>query len=206
MKNTAPSCENDVPECGGHPVDHARIARAVREILIAVGEDPDREGLLETPARVARMYAEMFSGLHVDPKIHLQKAFTEKYDEIVLVRDIAFNSVCEHHLLPFVGVAHVAYIPDGSRVTGISKLARVVEVHSRKLQVQERLTTNIAETIMTALKPRGAIAILEAEHMCMTMRGIKKPGARTVTSVVRGIFRENPATRAEAMALIRGGE
>ncbi|NQT19652.1 MAG: GTP cyclohydrolase I FolE [Planctomycetes bacterium] len=187
-------------------IDQEKVQQAVRLLLEAIGEDPDRDGLQETPRRVAKMCDEILLGMNVDPSQIIKVLKSEDHDEIVLVKNIPFHSICEHHLLPFVGVAHVAYIPDGSRVTGISKLARVVEVHSRKLQVQERLTTNIAETIMTALKPRGAIAILEAEHMCMTMRGIKKPGARTVTSVVRGIFRENPATRAEAMALIRGGE
>ena len=187
-------------------IDQEKVQQAVRLFLEAIGEDPDRDGLQETPRRVAKMCDEILLGMNVDPSQIIKVLKSEDHDEIVLVKNIPFHSICEHHLLPFVGVAHVAYIPDGSRVTGISKLARVVEVHSRKLQVQERLTTNIAETIMTALKPKGAIAILEAEHMCMTMRGIKKPGARTVTSVVRGIFRENPATRAEAMALIRGGE
>ena len=187
-------------------IDQEKVQQAVRLFLEAIGEDPDRDGLQETPRRVAKMCDEILLGMNVDPSQIIKVLKSEDHDEIVLVKNIPFHSICEHHLLPFVGVAHVAYIPEGSRVTGISKLARVVEVHSRKLQVQERLTTNVAETIMTALKPRGAIAILEAEHMCMTMRGIKKPGARTVTSVVRGIFRENPATRAEAMALIHGGE
>lgn len=186
-------------------IDHEKIQQAVRLFLEAIGEDPNREGLQETPQRVARMCDEVLQGMSIDPTQVIKVLKSEDHDEIVLVKDIPFHSICEHHLLPFVGVAHVAYIPEGSRVTGISKLARVVEVHSRKLQVQERLTTAVAETIMQSLRPKGALAILEAEHMCMTMRGIKKPGAKTVTSVVRGIFRENPATRAEAMALIRGG-
>ncbi|HUS57887.1 MAG TPA: GTP cyclohydrolase I FolE [Planctomycetota bacterium] len=186
-------------------IDHEKIQQAVRLFLEAIGEDPAREGLLETPQRVARMCDELFMGMDVDPRKIIKVLSSEDHDEIVLVKNIAFHSMCEHHLLPFVGVAHVAYIPEGRRVTGISKLARIVEVHSRKLQVQERLTTAIAESIMEALRPRGVLAIMEAEHMCMTMRGVKKPGSLTVTSVVRGIFRENAATRAEAMALIRNG-
>lgn len=186
-------------------IDHEKIQQAVRLFLEAIGEDPNREGLRETPQRVARMCDEMLQGMNIDPTQVIKVLKSEDHDEIVLVKNIPFHSICEHHLLPFVGVAHVAYIPQSSRVTGISKLARVVEVHSRKLQVQERLTTAVAETIMESLRPKGVLAILEAEHMCMTMRGINKPGAKTVTSVVRGIFRENPATRAEAMALIRGG-
>jgi len=186
--------------------DHEKIHQAVRLFLEAIGEDPDREGLKGTPQRVARMCDEILSGMQVDPARIITVLESEDHDEIVLVKNIPFHSICEHHLLPFVGVAHVAYIPEGSRVTGISKLARVVDVHSRKLQVQERLTTAVAETIMEALRPKGVLAILEAEHLCMTMRGVRKPGARTVTSVVRGIFRENPATRAEAMSLIRSGD
>ena len=186
-------------------IDHEKIEQAVRLFLEAIGEDPNREGLQETPQRVARMCDEVLQGMSIDPTQVIKVLKSEDHDEIVLVKDIPFHSICEHHLLPFVGVAHVAYIPEGSRVTGISKLARIVEVLSRKLQVQERLTTAVAETIMQSLRPKGALAILEAEHMCMTMRGVKKPGAKPVTSVVRGIFRENPATRAEAMALIRGG-
>jgi len=186
-------------------VDHEKAQQAIRMLLEAIGEDPDREGLKETPARVARMFTEITSGMDVNPRQLIKVLESEDHDEIVLVRDIPFYSMCEHHLLPFLGVAHVAYIPEGSRVTGLSKLARVVEAHSRRLQLQERLTTAIAETIMETLRPRGALAILEAEHLCMTMRGVKKPGAKTVTSVVRGIFRENPATRAEAMSLINSG-
>jgi len=185
--------------------DHEKIQQAVRLFLEAIGEDPDREGLKGTPQRVARMCDEILAGMGADPTQIITVLKSEDHDEIVLVKDIPFHSICEHHLLPFVGVAHVAYIPEGSRVTGISKLARVVDAHSRKLQLQERLTTAVAETIMTTLRPKGVLTIMEAEHLCMTMRGVRKPGARTVTSVVRGIFRENPATRAEAMSLIRRG-
>jgi GTP cyclohydrolase I len=186
-----------------HSVDHARIERAVREILFAVGEDPDREGLLETPARVARMYAEMFSGLRQDPKVHLRKAFTEKYDEIVLVRDISFNSVCEHHLLPFMGHAHIAYLPDG-RVLGLSKLARIVEVISHQPQVQERMTEQIADLLVDDLGAKGVAVVVEASHTCMTIRGVRKPGSLCVTSAMKGIFRSNVSSRAEVMSLIYG--
>ena len=185
------------------PVDHARIQRAVREILIAVGEDPDREGLLETPARVARMYAEMFSGLHEDPRKHLQKFFTEKYDEVVLVKDISFNSMCEHHMLPFNGKAHIGYMPSG-KVVGLSKLARVVEVVSRRPQVQERMTETIADLITEELSPRGVAVVIEASHSCMTIRGIRRPGSMCVTSAMRGIFRSNLSSRSEVMTLIYG--
>ncbi|MEW4489148.1 GTP cyclohydrolase I FolE [Thalassoglobus sp. JC818] len=184
-------------------VDHPRIEAAVREILAAVGEDPDREGLLETPSRVAKMYAELFSGLHLDPGRHLKKVFTETYDELVLVRDISFNSMCEHHLLPFLGVAHVGYIPRGS-VVGLSKLARIVEEVSRRPQVQERMTETIANLLEDQLAPKGVIVVLEAEHSCMSIRGIRKPGSVTITSAVRGLFRKNESSRAEAMALING--
>ena len=186
-----------------HPVDHARIERAVREILAAVGEDPDREGLLETPARVARMYAEMFSGLSQDPRVHLRKAFQEKYDEIVLVRDIAFNSVCEHHLLPFMGHAHIGYMPDG-RVVGLSKLARVVEVVSHRPQVQERMTEQIADLLEHDLGAKGVAVVVEATHTCMTIRGVRKPGSLCVTSAIKGVFRSNVSSRAEVMSLIYG--
>jgi GTP cyclohydrolase I len=185
------------------PVDHARIERAVREILHAVGEDPDREGLLETPARVARMYAEMFSGLHQDPKTHLRKAFTEKYDEIVLVRDISFTSMCEHHLLPFTGRAHIGYLPDG-RVLGLSKLGRIVEVVSHRPQVQERMTEQIADLLVEDLGAKGVAVVVEASHSCMTIRGIRKPGSLCVTSAMKGIFRSNVSSRAEVMSLIYG--
>ncbi len=186
-----------------HPVDHARIERAVREILLAVGEDPDREGLRETPARVARMYAEMFAGLKQDPREHLRKAFMEKYDEIVLVRDIAFNSVCEHHLLPFMGRAHIAYLPDG-RVLGLSKLARLVEVVSHRPQVQERLTETIADLLVDELGAKGVAVVVEATHTCMTIRGVRKPGSVAVTSAMKGLFRSNLSSRSEVMTLIYG--
>ena len=184
-------------------VDHARIERAVREILLAVGEDPDREGLRETPARVARMYAEMFSGLHHDPRVYLQKFFTEKYDEVVLVRDISFNSVCEHHMMPFMGNAHIGYMPDG-RVVGLSKLARVVEGVARRPQVQERMTETIANLLVEELQVRGVAVVIEAVHTCMTVRGVRKPGSLCVTSAMKGIFRSNPSSRAEIMTLIYG--
>ena len=184
-------------------VDHERIEAAVREILTAVGEDPDREGLLETPARVARMYAEMFSGLNDDQRRHLGKAFTEKYDELVLVRDIAFNSMCEHHLLPFMGHAHIGYIPDG-RVLGLSKLARVVESVSHRPQVQERMTEQIADLLEHDLGAKGVAVVLEASHTCMTIRGVRKPGSLCVTSAIQGIFRDNVSSRAEVLSLING--
>ncbi|MGL6076309.1 MAG: GTP cyclohydrolase I FolE [Fimbriiglobus sp.] len=183
------------------PVDLERIQRAVREILIAVGEDPDREGLLETPARVARMYAEIFGGLHIDPAIYLKKTFTQKHDEMVLVKDITFSSCCEHHLLPFTGKAHIAYLPDG-QVIGLSKLARITETIARRPQVQERMTEDLADLIMRELKPRGVGVIIEAAHSCMTIRGVKKPGAMTITSAMRGLFKTNPMTRNELMSLI----
>jgi len=185
------------------PVDQPRIERAVREILAAVGEDPDREGLLETPARVARMYAELFSGLGQDPRVHLGKAFAEKYDEIVLVRDISFNSVCEHHLLPFMGRAHIGYMPNG-RVLGLSKLARVVETLSRRPQVQERLTEQIATLLEDDLGAKGVAVVVEATHTCMTIRGVRKPGSLCVTSAMKGVFRSNVSSRAEVMSLIYG--
>lgn len=183
------------------PVDLPRIERAVREILSAIGENPDRESLQETPARVARMYAELFSGLHADPAKHLKKVFVEEYDELVLVRDISFNSTCEHHLLPFMGIAHVGYLPNG-KVAGLSKLARVVEEISHKPQVQERMTHEIADLMASELDAKGVVVVLEASHTCMTIRGIRKPGSLTVTSAVRGLFKTNQASRAEAMALI----
>jgi GTP cyclohydrolase I len=185
-------------------VDHGRIESAVREILLAVGEDPDREGLLETPARVARMYEELFSGLRDDPRQHLQKTFTEKYDEVVLVKDIRFASACEHHLLPFTGKAHVAYLPNG-KIVGLSKLARVVEALSRRPQVQERMTEEIADLLVEELEPRGVAVILEASHSCMTVRGVRSQDSLCTTSAMRGTFRANQATRAELMALIYGG-
>lgn len=184
-------------------VDLPRIERAVREILLAVGEDPDREGLRETPARVSRMYAELFSGLHSDARAHLQKFFTEKYDEVVLVRDISFCSMCEHHLLPFMGQAHIGYLPDG-KVIGLSKLARVVEVVSRRPQVQERMTEEIAEMLVNELNAKGVAVVIEAEHSCMTIRGVRKPGSVCVTSAMKGIFRSNLATRSELLQLLHG--
>ena len=182
---------DDEPSQG---VDHERIRRAVREILLAVGEDPDREGLRETPARIGRMYAEMFSGIHEDPRIHLKKFFTEKYDEIVLVRDISFNSVCEHHLLPFMGRAHIGYLPNG-RVVGLSKLARVVEGVARRPQVQERMTETIAHLLVEELEAKGVAVVIEAVHTCMTIRGIRKPGSVCVTSALKGAFRAKPSSR-----------
>ena len=184
-------------------VDLARIQRAVREILSAVGENPDREGLRETPARVARMYAEMFSGLHADPSEHLKRVFTEKYDEVVVVRDISFNSMCEHHLLPFMGKAHIGYIPRG-KVLGLSKLARVVECVSRRPQVQERMTEEIANLLERELEPKGVAVVVEASHSCMTIRGVRKPGSSCVTSAMKGLFRTNTSSRAEIMQLIYG--
>ena len=187
---------------GSDGVDHARIEAAVREILLAVGEDPDRDGLLDTPGRVARSYAEMFSGLRADPREVLGTTFDVEHDEMVLVTDIAVYSICEHHLLPFHGMAHVAYIPGPHhRVAGLSKLARLVDVFARRPQVQERLTTQVADALMDHLDPRGVIVVIEAEHLCMSMRGVRKPGASTLTSAVRGQLR-HPATRAEAMSLI----
>ncbi|MFO0916362.1 MAG: GTP cyclohydrolase I FolE [Pirellulales bacterium] len=185
------------------PVDHERLARAVREILIAVGEDPDREGLRETPDRVARMYGELLAGLHQDPRVHLRKFFTEKYDEVVLVRDISFCSLCEHHLLPFTGKAHIGYSPNG-RVVGLSKLARVVETVARRPQVQERMTEQIAQLLIDELDVKGVAVVIEASHSCMTIRGIKKPGSLCVTSAMKGIFRKNISSRAEIMQLIYG--
>ena len=185
--------------------DRERAEAAVRELLIAVGEDPDREGLAETPARVARAYEEVFAGLREDPKIHLEKSFSENHRELVLVRDIPIYSTCEHHLVPFYGVAHIGYIPgaDG-KVTGLSKLARLADMYAKRPQVQERLTTQVVEALMEHLAPRGAIVVVEAEHMCMSMRGVRKPGAKTVTSAVRGQLRD-PSTRSEAMSLIMHG-
>jgi GTP cyclohydrolase I len=183
-------------------VDVPRLERAVREILLAVGEDPDREGLLKTPNRVARAYGELMAGLQDDPKRHLKTVFNERYDEIVLLRDIEFHSLCEHHLLPFTGKAHVAYLPDG-KVVGLSKLARLVEGYARRPQVQERLTTQIADALMDELQPLGAACVIEATHTCMTIRGAKKHGAVMVTSALRGIFKENPSSRSEVLALMQ---
>jgi GTP cyclohydrolase IA len=184
-------------------VDQARVARLVRELLEAIGEDPEREGLLDTPRRVADMYAELFEGLEVDPGEHLRVTFEAGHDEMVMVRDIPFTSLCEHHLVPFVGHAHVAYLPGPEgRITGLSKMARLVEGFARRLQVQERLTTDVVEAMERELRPRGSIVVIEAEHFCMSMRGVKKPGATTVTSAVRGVFRDDAAYRAEALQYI----
>ena len=184
-------------------VDIERVERAMREILIAIGEDPDRDGLVRTPHRVAEMYAEIFSGLHEDPSRHLIVTFEANHDEMVLVRDIALYSMCEHHLAPFHGRAHVAYIPgDDGRITGLSKLARLVDGFAKRPQVQERLTTQIADAIVNVLQPRGAFVMIEAEHLCMSMRGVRKPGTLTLTSAVRGLFKDSAATRAEVMSLI----
>ena len=184
-------------------VDIPRAAAAVREILIAIGEDPDRDGLKETPERVARAYQEMFTGLETDPAEVLSKTFEIDHDEMVLVRDIEVWSTCEHHLLPFTGVAHVAYIPAKGRITGLSKLARLVDAYAKRPQVQERLTTQVADALVEHLHPQGVMVVIECEHLCMTMRGVRKPGAKTVTSAVRGGM-NSPATRAEAMSLIIG--
>jgi GTP cyclohydrolase I len=186
------------------PYDAARVEAAVREILVGIGEDPDRDGLRDTPARVARAYAEMFAGLYREPEDVLTRSFDVGHDELVLVKDIELNSTCEHHLVPFHGVAHVGYIPGKEgRLTGLSKLARLVDVYAKRPQVQERLTAQIADALMRILDARGVIVVVEAEHLCMTMRGVRKPGSRTVTSAVRGQLL-NPATRAEAMSLILG--
>ena len=184
-------------------VDQPRIAAAVREILSAIGEDPTRDGLLDTPDRVARMYAEIFAGIGVDPGEVLTTVFQAEHDELVLVRDIDLASTCEHHLVPWIGQAHVGYIPnDSGEITGLSKLARLVDLYAKRPQVQERLTTQVADAIEDCLKPRGVIVVVEAEHLCMSVRGVRKPGAKTVTSAVRGLFRDSPSTRAEAMSLI----
>ncbi len=186
-------------------VDQARIEKAMREVLLAIGEDPDRDGLVETPARVARMYAEIFAGLHDDPADHIVAAFEADHDEMVMVRDIPLYSACEHHFIPFFGRAHVAYIPnEDGRVVGLSKLARLVDGYSRRPQVQERLTAQVADALQKTLEPQGVMVVLEAEHLCMSMRGIRKPGASTVTSAVRGLFRTSVATREEAMRFIQG--
>ncbi|MCG7235571.1 MULTISPECIES: GTP cyclohydrolase I FolE [unclassified Corynebacterium] len=185
--------------------DRERAEAAVRELLIAVGEDPDREGLVETPARVARAYEEVFAGLHEDPKVHLEKSFSENHRELVLVRDIPIYSTCEHHLVPFYGVAHIGYIPGPEgKVTGLSKLARVADMYAKRPQVQERLTAQIADAIVEKLNASAVIVVIECEHLCMAMRGIRKPGATTTTSAVRGGFQNNAASRAEVLSLIRG--
>lgn len=185
-------------------IDLAKIEKAVRQILEAVGEDTNREGLKDTPKRVARMYLELLEGMNEEPKRHIRTIFREKYDEIVLLRDIPFYSVCEHHLMPFIGKAHVAYLPDG-KVLGVSKLARVVDSFAKRLQVQERLTEQIADFLMKNLKPKGVAVLMEASHSCMTIRGIKKPGSVMVTSALRGIFIKDPRSRSEVMSLMHNG-
>jgi GTP cyclohydrolase I len=199
-QNSVPSSVSS-SRVGRQGVDKAAIEAAVKVILRAVGEDPTRDGLLDTPARVARMYEEMFSGLRLDPARHLETTFPESYDEVVLVRDIPFTSMCEHHLLPFTGVAHVAYLPNG-KVVGLSKLARVVEEVSRRPQVQERMTQTVADMLEEKLGTKGAAVVIESEHSCMALRGVRKTGTLTVTSSLRGVFRENPASRAEVLSLI----
>ena len=200
----------DVPASGAstnntRAIDRPRAEAAVRELLFAVGEDPDREGLRETPARVARAYEEIFAGLYEEPDAVLEKTFDEHHQELILVKDIPIFSTCEHHLVPFHGVAHIGYIPSPSgRVTGLSKIARVADLYARRPQVQERLTAQIADALVRKLEPRGVIVVIEAEHLCMGMRGIRKPGSSTVTSAVRGMFQSSPSSRAEAMSLIRG--
>jgi GTP cyclohydrolase I len=193
------------PASGLPPVDMPRVERAVREILLAIGEDPDRDGLVDTPGRVARMYAEQLAGMRQQPEDVLTRIFDSEHDEIVLVRDIEMFSMCEHHLLPFFGKAHIGYIPnEKGEITGLSKLARLVDVYARRPQVQERMTYQIADALMRIIDPLGVIVVLEAEHLCMSMRGVRKPGAKTVTSAVRGIFRDQAQTRAEAMSLLFG--
>jgi GTP cyclohydrolase IA len=193
ISDSQPSSEIDLP----------RIERAVREILLAIGEDPERDGLIDTPARVARAYAEQFAGLRQEPEDVLTTVFDAEYDEMVLVRGIELYSTCEHHLVPFFGNAHVGYIPNvKGQITGLSKLARLVDVYARRPQVQERMTSQIADAMMAVLEPRGVIVVIEAEHLCMSMRGVRKPGAKTVTSAVRGSFLESDSTRAEAMSLL----
>jgi GTP cyclohydrolase I len=187
------------------PIDHERAEAAVRELLAAIGEDPTRDGLLDTPGRVARMWAEMLEGLGTDPDEHLSRTFDIEHDEMVMVRDIEFTSICEHHMLPFSGKAHIAYLPGTTgRFTGLSKLARLVEGYARRLQVQERLTSQLADAMVSRLDPAGVLVVVEAEHSCMRIRGVRKPGSHTVTTAVRGIYRTDPAARAEAMAFVNG--
>ncbi|TVP82859.1 MAG: GTP cyclohydrolase I FolE [Alkalicoccus sp.] len=184
-------------------INHQKIEEAVTMILEAVGEDPDREGLQDTPKRVARMYEEVFQGLHQDPKEHFKTIFGEDHEELVLVKDIPFYSMCEHHLVPFFGKAHIGYLPQGGKVTGLSKLARAVEAVTKRPQLQERITSTIADSLVETLDPQGVMVIIEAEHMCMTMRGVKKPGSSTITSAVRGVFKRDEAARAEVLSLIK---
>jgi GTP cyclohydrolase I len=193
-----------VSDLNGRMIDQDRIRLAVREILLAIGEDPDREGLQDTPGRVARMYAEVFQGIQQDPAVHLTKLFTQEYDEMVIIKGIQFESFCEHHLLPFVGKVHVAYLPKG-RIVGLSKIPRVVDVLARRPQVQERLTKDLAELLMRELDALGVGVVIEAEHSCMTLRGVRKPASECVTSAMLGAFRSKQATRAEFLALIREG-
>ena len=201
--------DEDVENAAGaaaHGVDLEKIARGIRLVLEGVGEDPERPGLQKTPWRVAEMYAELTAGMREDPHEHVVPLPGDKHDEMVIVKDIHFASLCEHHLAPFVGRCHLAYIPKGGRIVGLSKLARLVETFARRLQVQERLTSEIADTLFDGLKPVGVMVVMEAEHTCMTVRGVRKPGAVTITSAIRGGFRKDPRTRAEAMSLIRGKE
>ncbi|MBI2724248.1 MAG: GTP cyclohydrolase I FolE [Chloroflexi bacterium] len=191
------------PLLDGATIDQSRIERAIEEVIAAIGEDPAREGLLDTPARVARMYAELFAGLAIDPRVYLETTFTAPSDEMVILRDIPFYSVCEHHFMPFHGTAAVGYIPDG-RVVGVSKLARLVEGYARRPQLQERLTGQVADALMDELQPDGVAVVIEAEHLCMTQRGVKKPGSKMITSATRGTFRQNEVTRAEFLSLVRG--
>ncbi len=196
----SPDGQGAVVETG---VDRARVAAAVRELILAIGDDPDRDGLRDTPRRIADMYAEIFEGLTIDPREYLRVGFEVPHDEMVILRNIPFYSMCEHHFLPFHGEAHVGYIPE-SRVVGISKLARVVEAYARRPQIQEKLTCQIAEAIMEVLEPDGVAVVIEAEHLCMTMRGVKKPGSRMITSAMRGQFKRSAVTRSEFLALVRG--
>ena len=185
-------------------MDKKKIEKAVRDILVAVGENPARHDIKDTPKRVAEMYGEILGGMKLNPEKELEVVFEKDHDEIILLKNIPLYSICEHHLLPFIGKAHVAYLPSNNRVTGLSKIVRVVDAFAKRLQVQERLTTDIAEIIMRKLKPKGVLVVIEAEHLCMSMRGVRKPGVLTITSAVRGVFRKNEKTRAEALALIRG--
>jgi GTP cyclohydrolase IA len=184
-------------------IDQKKIEAAVREILIAIGDDPDREGVKDTPARVARMYSEIFTGLHKDPKSIVKTFQEDMHEEMIAVKDIPLYSMCEHHLLPFIGVAHVVYIPNKGRIMGLSKVARLVDLISKKPQLQERMTSEIADVIMETVQPKGVAVIIEAEHLCMTMRGIKKPGSKTLTSALRGLMKTDVRTRAEVMSLIK---
>ncbi len=201
-RRTSPSAKNAAEKTPQRPMDLPRLENAVREILYAIGEDPTREGLIETPRRVAHMYAEVFAGLHCDPMKVIKTFHEADHDEMVMVGDIPFYSMCEHHLVPFFGHAHVVYIPKAGRILGLSKIARVVDLLARRPQLQERMTSRIADILMSAVEPLGLAVVIEAEHLCMTMRGIKKPGSRTVTSALRGICRSDARTRAEALALI----